>query len=446
MSSTSPLNAAPTLSSLGVGSGLNIQGIIQKLMAAQSQPLTALQKTQSNYQAQLSAYGQLTSALSTFESAMQGFSDPTQFQAYTATSSQQSAFTATADSSAVPGNYQVAVSNLAHAQTDVSKGFADSNTTTVGSTGDQMTVTVGSNSMTVTIGGQTLQQIADAINSDSSNPGVTATVINTGASTNPYELMLTANQSGSAGAFSVTSTNASDLSLTTPQTAQNASLTVNGVSVSSSSNTVTGAIPGVTLNLLGATSGTASLAVTQDQSGVTSAVQNFVSAYNSLQGTITKLQGGALSNDPTMQMIQSMLYDVLNTPVTNSGSSYTYLASAGLTIQQDGTMAVNTQMLDQALSSDPAGVANLFAQYATNFQNLGSQLTAPNGLTAIQQQGLNSEISNVQDQITQMQNYLNSYQQNLTKQYTALDTLVNSLNNTGSYLTKQLASLPTSFG
>lgn len=449
---SSSLGATPSITSLGVGSGMNLQSIVQTLVAAQSQPLQALQTQESNYQAELSAYGKLSSALSTFETAMQGYSDPTQFQAYTATSSDSSVLSATADSSATAGNYQVTVSQLAQAQTDTSTGFADSSTTTVGSSGDQMTIAVGSNSDTITIGGDTLQQIADAINGSSSNPGVTATVVNNGSSTNPYQLMLVANNPGTANGFSLSYTNSSGSAITDPlsmsqnQAAQNAAFTLNSVAMSSTTNVVTGVLQGVTLNLNGVTSSgsTATLSVAQNQSGVQSVVQKFVDAYNALQTAMgNTAQSSGSTNDSTVPLMQSMLDGVLNTPVSGASSTYSYLAQIGVTIQSDGTLSLDTSTLDTALSTDPSGTANLLAQFATNFQNMAQQFSEPNGLVQAKTQGLNSDITNVQTQITQMQQYLNNYQQTLTNQYSALDTMLGSMKSTSNYLTQQLAQLPS---
>lgn len=450
-SSTTSLGATPTISSLGVGSGMNLQSVVQQLMAVQSQPLQQLQTQQSDYQSQLSAYGKLSSALSTFQTAMQGFTDPTQFQAFTATSSNQNVLSATADSSATAGNYQLTVSQLAQAQTDTSQGFADSNTTTVGASGDQMTITVGSNSATINIGGQTLQQIADAINQSSSNPGVTASVINNGSSTNPYQLMLTANKPGSANGFTTSFTDSSGTAITDPlgmsnaQQAQNAAFTVNNVAVSSTTNTVTGVLPGVTLNLNGVTGtgSTVTLSVAQDQKGIGAQVQKFVDAYNALHSAIGSTQTSKSTHDSTVGLMQSQLVGTLNTPVSGASSTYDYLAQVGVSVQSDGTLSMNSQTLNTALSSDPNGTANLFASFAGNFVTLAQQLSGPNGLVQARTQGLNNDISNVQNQINQMQQYLNSYQQTLTNQFNSLDQLLGTMKSTSSYLTQQLASLPT---
>jgi len=449
-SGTTSLGATPAINSLGVGSGINLQSIVQKLMAVQSQPLQQLQKQQSDYQAQLSAYGKLSSALSTFQTAMQGFTDPTQFQAFTATSSNQNVLSATADSSATAGNYQLTVSKLAQAQTDTSQGFADSNTTTVGNSGDQMTITVGSKSATINIGGQTLQQIADSINQSSSNPGVTASVINNGSATNPYQLMLTADKPGSANGFSLSFTDGSGGAITDPlgtstaQQAQDAAFTVNNVAVSSTTNTVKGVLPGVTLNLNGVTGtgSTVTLSVAQDQKGIGAQVQKFVDAYNALHKAIGATQVGQSTSDSTVRLMQSMLFNTMNTPASGASSTYTYLAQVGVSVQKDGTLSVNSSTLDSALTADPNGTASLFASYASSLVSMGDQLSGPQGLVQSRTQGLNDNISNVQNQIDQMQQYLNSYQQTLTHQYSALDQLLGTMKSTSNYLTQQLGSLP----
>lgn len=450
--STSSLNL-PSLSSPGIGSGLNVSSIISKLMAVDSQPMQQLQQKQSSMQSEVSALGTLKSALATFQSALQGLTND-QLQAHTATSADQTKFTASADGSAVASTYQIEVSSLAAAKQSVSSAFADSGTTTIGSTGDQMTIQVGSsasNSFTVTIGGKTLQGIRDAINNASNNTGVTASILNTNAG---YQLVLQSDQTGTANAFTTSFTDSSGtaisdpLSLSTSQSAADAVIKVNGQTATRSTNTISDVIQGVTLNLKGtdASGVTTGLTVANDSSTVKANIQTFVDAYNTLKKSLDKLESGALSGDNTVSLIRSQLLDVLNTPASGVSASYSYLAGIGVSIQKDGSMGIDTTQLDTALNTDPGGVAKLFLDnsqgFATRLAGVAQQMTAAGGLVDTETQAVNSNISALQNRIDSEQKSLDMEQKSLQQQYASLDALMGTMQSTSSFLTQQLANLP----
>ncbi|MHB1239324.1 MAG: flagellar filament capping protein FliD [Gammaproteobacteria bacterium] len=445
-------NLSPTLSAPGIGTGLDVSSIVSQLMAVASQPMQALQAQQSGIQAEVSGLGQLSSSLSTFQTALQGLTLD-QFQAHTATSADTTKFTASADGTAVVGSYQIGVTSLAQAQQMASAAFADSTTTTVGNPGDTMTIQVGSsssNAFTVAIGGQTLTGIADAINNATNNTGASASILHTDAG---YQLVLSSNQTGTANALTLSFANSSGtaitdpLSLATTQAAADAVIQVNGQQATRSSNTISDVIQGVTLNLVGtsATGVTTALTVGQDPTTVTKSIQSFVDAYNALQKSLGTLQTGSLSGDGTVSMVKSQLLGVINTPATGVSSTYSYLAEIGVSIQKDGTMGIDTTQLNTALSTDPQGVARVFADstqgFATRLAALAGQLTGPNGMVASQTQGLNSSISMLQDQIDNQQQMLNAQQTALMAQYSSLDALLGTMQTTSSFLSQQLSTL-----
>ena len=50
-----------TISSVGIGSGLDVKNIVSQLVALEKQPLTQLKAKAETVQAQVSAYGQIKS-------------------------------------------------------------------------------------------------------------------------------------------------------------------------------------------------------------------------------------------------------------------------------------------------------------------------------------------------------------------------------------------------
>ncbi|HYD79829.1 MAG TPA: flagellar filament capping protein FliD [Paucimonas sp.] len=407
-----------SISSPGIGSNLDVNGLITKLMAVESQPLAALQKKEASYQAKLSAYGSIKGALSAFQSAVSSLSLPSTFQTLNASSSDSSILTASASSSAVAGNYAVTVSTLAQAQS--LSATAQSTTTAAIGSGTSTTLTFqfgtisggalangvytgatftqdatqATGTVVIDSSNNSLQGIRDAINA--ANMGVTASIVNDGSSSTPYRLVLTSSNTGlsksmkiisSGGDASITNLLAYDpagtQNLTQTQVAQNAALTVNGVSISSASNTVTGAVSGVTLNL--AKAGSANLSLTNNTSAVTTAVIGLVKAYNDANSTLAGLtsynattkKAGILLGDSATQQIQSRMRSTLSTALSGLGSNtITNLSQIGISFQKDGSLTLDNAKLQSALSANFGDFAQLFSAYGKTTDSLVSYLAS----------------------------------------------------------------------
>lgn len=416
MSSSSGLVSSP-----GIGSGLNVNALVTSLMQPAQNKLTLLQSQQQGYQTTLSAFGALKSALSSFQSSLSSLSDPSQFLQLSADSSDKTVVTATAASGAQAGNFSVNVSQLAQAQSLSAAGVA-STTSTIGSgtptkltidfgtisggtlsngtySGASFTQNAAQQSLSVTIdsSNNTLQGIANAINA--ANGGVQATIVNDGSS-NPYRLVLTSTSTGQNMSMRISASNATGSGspdsaianllsydptgtqdMTQTAAAQNAQLTVNGLAVSSSTNTVSGAIQGVSLNLLKA--GAATVTTANNTAGVTSAVNGFVSAYNTLNSAISSLTAydstgqntGALIGNPTVQLIQNQIRSVLDNPLPGVGqSALSTLTQVGVQFQADGSLSVDSTKLQNAVNNNFSQLASLFATNGTATDSLVSYL------------------------------------------------------------------------
>jgi len=403
------------LSAPGIGSNLDVNGIVSQLMAIERRPLTTLDSKEATYQAQLSAYGSVKGAMSSFQIAMNSLASLTKFQAYTATSADATILSATASSAAAAGSYSVEVTALAQAQKLIATGQA-STTAAIGSgatttltfdigtisggtfnvgTGTYTGATFTSNgtgTKTVTIDStnNTLAGIRDAINN--AKVGVTATILNDGGAS-PYRLVLSGNSTGKSNSARISVTGDATIStllahdpaatqnLSETVTAQNAALKVDGVSISKASNTVTDVIAGVTLNLLKTNTGSPlKVTVAQDTTQVTSSVNAFVKVYNELNKTLSDLsaynagtkQGAILNGDATIRSLQSQIRSTLNSALTGLVGSYTMLSQIGVSVQKDGTLAVDAAKLQSAIDANPRSIAPLFAATGTATDSLVS--------------------------------------------------------------------------
>mgnify|MGYP001827820021 FL=1 len=314
------------ISAPGVGSGLDVNSIVKQLMEIERQPLNRLESSKKDLQVQLSAFGQLNSALSTFQSALGDLKTVDAFEVYKAVSSDEGAFTATADSSAAPGSIDIQVVRLAEVHKMGSLAIADTDTTALGRAGDKMTFTVNGNAFTVDGGGMTLSQLADAINDAPDNTGVSATIISENSGSN--RLVLTSAETGNANAINLSATGrlGSDLDLAdiNDPAQLDSELLVDGLyTVTRSGNSIDDAISGVTLNLIAETSTEVQLKVSRDTESVAESVRAFVDAFNELKTTIDSLsgEGNDLEADNTLRSIESQIQAVFNTPPV----SYTHL-------------------------------------------------------------------------------------------------------------------------
>jgi flagellar hook-associated protein 2 len=413
------------ISSPGIGSGLDVNSIVTQLMTIERQPLTALNNKVASFQAKLSGYGQISSALSQFQIAAKGLSPPTQFQSVTATLADATVGTASASAGATAGSYALEVSSLAQAQklvaagqTSTSAAIGSGTATTLtfdfgtiaGGTLSNGTYTgasftsngAGTKTVTIDASNNSLSGIRDAINS--ANIGVSATIVNDGSAT-PNRLVLTDSTTGISNSMKISVSGDATLSSLLSQdpanntgqalaetvTAQNANFKIDGVAVSKTSNTVTDAIQGVTLNLTKTNVGTpTSITVAQDTGSVTKAVNAFVTAYNNITQTLASAtaydpatKNAALFNgDASIALLQNQIRRVLSTPVAGGSSAFTQLSQIGVTFQKDGTLAVDNTKLQSAITSNFSDIAGLFAAVGKTSDSLvgyssAGTLTAP---------------------------------------------------------------------
>jgi flagellar hook-associated protein 2 len=390
-----------SISSPGIGSGLDVNSIVSKLMSVEQQPLTLLDTKEASYQSKITAYGSLQSALSTFQTAVQGLSDATKLLSTKATPADTTVLGASASSIAVPGSYSVEVSKLAQSQKLIAVGQASTTATigvgtlsfdfgtisgaTVDSSGKYTGATFTSNgngvkTVTINASNNSLLGIRDAINQ--ANIGVSATIVNDGG-TSPYRLALTSTAIGQSNSMKITTTDAgltallgqdpgsnTGQNLSETITAQNAQLTVDGVAVSKTSNSVSDVIQGVTLNLLKTNVGAATtVTVAHDSASVTTAVNAFAKAYNDLNTAMSGLSSydastktaGILQGDSALRTIQYQIRNTLSSAITGAGSSYTTLSSIGVSFQKDGTLSVDSTKLQSAIDTNFDNIAGLFA-------------------------------------------------------------------------------------
>lgn len=461
-SSTSPPASSNALvTSTGIGSGLNIPGIVSSLTTAYgAAENNQLSTQQTSLQSQVSAYGTFASALGTLQATLSALENPRQLAGFSAAVADKTVATATASSTAVAGQYSLAVQNLATSATLTSKPVANSSTSIGTGT---LTIAVGGNSTAINISSSdnTLGGIANAINTAPNNPGVSASIITT---TNGARLVLSGTTTGAANAITVTQSGGDGglsalvynpaggtTNLTQTQAAQDANFTLNGFAATSGNNIVSGAISGVTINLVGASAATTSttLSVSPDTTAASTSIGTFVTALSGVLSSIQSLTAydpssqtaGPLQGNGTIEAFQNQLSQILDA-VTSGGAAggINSLASIGITANTQGTYDTNSNTLSNALSSNLTAVGNLLGGttgLASKIDTLIGGYTKPGGLLATINQGLQSGLKSVAAEQTQLNAQLATYSATLTTQYNAMDAAVASLKQTQAYLTAE---------
>ncbi len=463
-----------TISTLGIGSGLDLASILDSLQTSEKAALTPISTQQSSYTAKLSAYGTLKSALTTFQTANTTLNNADLFST-TKTTSSSSAFSATTAAGAVAGKYTVSVSQLAAAQT-LTSAVQTSNTTALATTDSTLTFqnAKGDAAVSVSIpaGTSSLTGIRDAINKSAA--GVTASIIKTGDGS--YRLSMTSKDTGTDNAVTIAVTGDSAIqsmlsydgtsssNMTQSVEAKNSQLTVNNVAIENSSNTISDALEGITLNLNDVTTGNQTLTITSDTSKASSAITAWANAYNTLQDSFASLtkytavdvgtsaqdtSNGALLGDSTLRTIQSQL----KTMLTNAQSSSTYKSLAQIGVTSDpstGELEVDDDKLTAALTSDQDGVkAMIIGDGKTNgiATTIATNITGWLSSTGILQaatDGVSKTLNNLTTQYNAASTRIDATIARYKTQFTALDVMMSKLNSTSSYLTSQFSTTSSS--
>ncbi len=456
------------ISAAGVGSGLDISGIVSQLVEAERAPKTfLLDRREAALQAQLSGFGTLKAALLDLRTSLSGFASANDFQQRAATSSDGTLFTANATSGAVTANYQIVVDQLAQPRKLSSQGFGSS-AATVGS--GTLTFSAGGDSFTVDISATSgsVAGVRDAVNAATGNDLVTATTVQVADGSGGQETRLLFTAKGaqdltiSVDDIDGVDTDASGLSqlvftsggvenMQSIQAPSTARVFIDSLLVESDTNTVEDAIEGVTLELLAADpAATNTLTVSDDSFAVKQSLQAFADAYNVFVETTNALtrvnapgDAGILVGDSTMRNVQAQLRRVFAERSLQPNMPGN-LAEFGITTQDDGTFTFDETMLESQLGENPEAVSEYFAGedgLAARLTTLLDGYLAPNGTLDARTDRLDGDIGRIGDARERLELRVQATERRLLAQFSAMDSLVAQLNVTGDFLDQQLSAL-----
>ncbi|MDR1855429.1 MAG: flagellar filament capping protein FliD [Azoarcus sp.] len=425
-----------------MGSGLDLESLVTGLMNVERQPLETLKTQLSSYNTKISALGTLTSKLSALQTAAKNLQPATlqtaldKFGTFTGKVGNESVAGVEAGTGAIAGSYSLEVSQLATAQKTSLKGLDAS---------QQLDITVGGTTYNFTAASNTLESMANAVNS--SDSGISATVVNDGSG-NQY-LVLTGKE-GASNNFTVSGGATTGATETTIQNAQSAQFKLDGISITSESNTVKDAVAGVTLNLKATNAGSpTTVSVTADYGDkIKESLNAFVTAFNAVVSSVKSLgsydsetgEAGTLNGHRVLRETQTALRSLVN----EQSASGLSLNSLGITFTSDGTLSLDADKLAKAVANDPAAVANFTSEIGSRFNSGVDKLITTGGTVQSATDSLKTSVTNLEKRQTALETRLESVEARYRSQFSALDTLMASMNSTSSYLTQQLASLSSS--
>jgi flagellar hook-associated protein 2 len=469
-----------SIGSLGVGSGLDLDTLLTKLISAEGKPrLNSLASKEANIQADISAFGTLKSVLDKFRSTIGSLNDASALQGRTVSTGNSKNFSATADGSAAAGSYSVQVLNSARAQKLLSTADFASGSDTVGA--GTLSITVGGTSFQVTTTATTtLAELKNLINGAAGNAGVTASILV--VARNPQDasagtvarLALASNATGTANSIGIavsdadaTNTDNQGLSrfyfaandtasqLAEQQAAADARIVVDGMTAFSSDNVFRDVIEGVTITALKDPADplnpdVETLDISLDRNGVAARIKSFVAAYNEVISAVRGVssydaetkKAGALNGDATVRSISSRLRSIIGASGIGDGTLGS-LAELGIQTQRDGTLKLDSARLDTALQQNFADVSALFTSsngIATRLEDMLGSFLDSGGVLTTRTEGLGQQLKAIDTEREKLNTRLDKLETQYRARFSALDALVAQLQSSGDYLLKQLAN------
>jgi flagellar hook-associated protein 2 len=450
------------ITSVGIGSGLNVEDIVTKLVALEKAPLTTLAKQAATITTKVSTFAQIKSLVSTFADAASKLTRDSGWNAMSVTSSKSEAVTAKVTGIAAAGSYSLEVSKLAQAQSSVT------------ATAVPATAVFGAGNLSIQVGAAAAVDVKIESGDDTSlagiaakindkKAGVVATVV---SDSSGQRLMVRSSATGAANGFTITPTSADgsaatglgSLSFATSQPAQDTEAKLNGMPISSSTRELSGAVPGLTFTVAQKTPADTpvDLTVSADTASTKKNVQAFVDSYNAINDLLSSSvkydgdtkQGGALQGDSTAVTLQNMLRTAIGSPA--AAGAFSTLSDVGIAVQRGGNLLLDAGKFDKALADKPDDVKQLFAStaaisdgskgIAVKLKALTTSLLSFDGTLNAKTDALAAQTKRNETEQDKVETRAAAVEKRLRAQYSALDSRMASLTALNGYVSQQITN------
>lgn len=488
----------------GLASGLNTGQIVDQLVKLESLPIEKLELQKKGEQEKLKAIGDLKALVKELQKQAKTLSTLADFLTFTVSPSQEGVASFSATGSAAAGSHTLTVMKLAATDRWAFDGVLSSSDDLATGAGQTVSFTVGGTVHTVAVAqdASSLEDIAAAINQQA-GADVSASVVNAGTESAPsWKLVLTSDASGSDHRISGITSTIGGLSIdaTGPDAngvaqstnnlvvGSNAIAVVDGLTVERESNDFNGVLPGVSINVQAADPATTiHFSVEADQSAIKKKLQAFVDAYNEVitfaneQSKYSKETGagGKLFGDSLLSSVRkslsSALFNVPIATVQGDTEGYSTLGLVGIKTVNDGTLLIDSGVLDDKLAENLEAFADLFVD-SDGFSNGGAAANTPeyyvditldSGLAALldrevermfktftsvngatfkgifdsRNEAINRKIKDIDKSIEAKQYYIEQFQRNLIEKFAKLEDVLGGLNAQGAALQAALAQM-----
>ena len=450
----------------GLGSGLDVAGMTQQLVAAERTPKQLrITDEMSKVDTSLSAYGLVKSSASSLQDLFESFDEDEAFSSKSASSSESGYLDVSVESNAQNGRYSVEVKQLAERHKIASDSLTADPDASLGE-GD-LVIGLGTDTMTISISANksSLKDVMQAINDSDDNPGITATILTDDSGA---KLVFSSTKTGEENKISIDATGATgDLAdlefdpdnitgnskMHEMQEAADAVIVIDGFStVTNSTNTFADAIEGVTLdaNKITGTYGTgtdtddidvknAIIEISNDTGKPKTAIDDFVEAYNSLfemvdsqsKYDVEEERGGPLVGDSISRSMLGQLRNLLNEPVEINGTNYT-LSDFGVTTSREGRLEVDDDILQEQLENNFIGFGRFFngdEGFLKKADDLLENFVGSDGVITSREDSLKDQKSRLEDDMALLDERMKAFEERTYKQLSAMDAAIYKMNN-----------------
>ncbi|MDB4077134.1 flagellar filament capping protein FliD [Porticoccaceae bacterium] len=463
--------SSQVLTTLGVGSGLDVFKLAQDLTDVEKVPKKeSIESDITATEASISGYGLVSFQVGQLQKAFETLNDADELATSTGSSSNTSAISLTSlDGAAATGAYDITVTRLAQEQRMISDEYT-ATTTTLNSSAFDISIAVGSSTTTttaVTVSTPTPAGVVSAINAAST--GVTASLVDTGIGGTNYRIILTG-PTGSEGAFTMSST--PDLGFgdsgNTLQAAQDSIINFDGLTVTRSSNEISDVIAGATISLTETTSTAVRLNIVSDRTTLKTNLENVVTAYNDLNTLFTELTaegseaelGGALADDTSLvRYLKSQIRSALFADSSTTSGSVSALRDLGVSIDKTGNLTLNETTYDAVVASSYDDVVMMLSAntsdqnlFGTESKGLSQDIATiledfsdSTGVLTTRTSNAEGSLQDYKDELVKLEARMEGVYQRYLTQFSAMESLIASMDTTKDYLEGQLESLSKAY-
>lgn len=456
------------VSATGLGSGIDINSIVNKIVEAERSPKQErIVKGLNDVETNISAYGRLKTSLDTMKDLMYDFRRNNTFAARSTVSSNEEAVSASADHQAVTGVYSIDVQQLAQSHKLVSDGLDADTDFGAG----QLTLSLGGRTTTIDIdaNSSTLLDVVRSINSSANNPGIKASVINDDSG---ERLILGGDKTGAENQISVTvnapvssplqalayNPASATNSMNEMQAALDARILIDGLaSVTSDTNTFSDAIRGVNIDVAQLTSapeGSVTIKVEEDRDKVKASLEEFVDAYNAFYQVTKALskydpetrQGGPLVGDSVIRSAVNQMRSLFSSPIEGAPNSLRTLSELGISTTMEGRLEINYDLLDKQLTRNYGALEGFFGGnqgFARKLEETVQNFTGVDGAIRNRETSLGDQRIRLQDEQDNLDRRMEDLENRTLKQFSAMDSAMAQMQ---SQLAAMMSIMPTTTG